>query len=315
MKRMLWIIGLSLGLLVVLTYVLNETPFLYGEPTAYTPAPLSALMSPEAAPISQLEPKKDALIIFLHSYASSPHDFKRMADHFSPTFNVVAPLYPGCGTTEKEFQKSYFSQWYASARDAYLQNRKNYARVYLVGFSMGGAMALKLGEEFAQSAPPNGIVTISSPVFLNNACERVWLDWRLYFSRFFSWLVPVVPGPPEETLDGADRLGYSGKDFLAQVHSLKMGLKPVARDLALIQCPVLHMQSRGDKTAPFDNLFYIARHVSSPLVKVRVFDLRAWEHSRHLLPLYHSSRDQVITEVDQFLSQCEAAAQPAPAAQ
>jgi pimeloyl-ACP methyl ester carboxylesterase len=93
---------------------------------------------------------------------------------------------------------------------------------------------------------------------------------------------------------------------------LKLGLKSISRNLARIHCPTLHLHSRGDKTAPFAHLFYISRRVASPFVKARVFDLSAWKHSRHLLPLYHTTRDQVIEEINQCLAQCEAAAQDTP---
>jgi carboxylesterase len=313
MKKKSILILLVFGFIIFISYLLNETTVLYHEPSAYQISAQDILMSPLAAPISNQTPKRDTLILFLHSYASSPHDFARAAEHFSNQYNVLVPRYPGHGTTEQEFQKTYFSQWYALARDTYLQQRPNYAHVYLCGFSMGGAIALKLGEEFSETNSPDGIITIASPVFLNHLSTGVLYDWRLYFTRIFSWVMPIVPyTAPGTDLDGADRIGYDGKDFLAQVHSLKMGLKPVAENLGKIKCPVLCMQSRGDETAPFDNLFYIARHVSSQFVRVRVFDLRAWRHSRHLLPLYASTRDQVIEEIENYMkSVTSSASEPA----
>lgn len=305
MKKSYWITGIFLlGILWFLVYLCNETDFCYNEPTKYVLSNETQWFSPEVAPVFNTCPKTDAVFIFFHGYKGSPHNLKKIANHFSNKYNVVLPLYPGHGTTEEDFQQTYFSQWRAYARDVYLEYRKKYATVYICGMSMGGMIALSLGEEFNAEYSPDGIIAISAPVFMNNLLGQGLLyDWRLYFTRFMSWIITEIKETKAEAdKDGALWVGYEGGNFIRQVHSLKLAMLRVNNKLSSLKAPLLLMHSKGDKTSPFQNLFYIANQVSSDLIRIRIFDLRKWEHDRHLLTLYHSTRDQVISEIEGFIN-------------
>ncbi len=293
----------SIAILWLVIFLINETDFLYHEPEGYTLSKEAQWFSPDVAPLFITNPKHDQLILFIHGYQSTPHDLRAIALHFSKSYDVALPLLPGHGTSEADFQKTFFAQWYGYASDLYHYYRKQYKKVYLCGFSMGGTIALTLAENNQGGMAPDGLVILSAPVFLNHLWgSGILYDWRLYFSRMASWFLEKVSHPiPSSDGDGAHEIGYEGTNYLKQVHSLKLAMNRARRHLDKIKAPMLLMQAMGDHTVPFANMAYIARHVSSKVVWTKAFDLSAWSHRKHLIPLYDTTQPQIIKEMDLFL--------------
>lgn len=304
-KWMIWF-G-SFIILWFIIYLLNETPFLYQESSQYDRTDLSKVSMKEALPVFPKKIKRDTLIIFFHGYKGTPYNVKSVALSLRNKYDIAIGLFPGHGTSDADFQKTCFSQWYEYAKDIYTKYRSSYKHVYICGLSMGGTITLKIAEEYSydNKMSPDGIITISSPAFLNNFIEKqVLYDWRLYFSRFLAWLIHSIPEHIKDVdQDGAKWLGYEGFNFPKQVHSFKMGMYDVRKNLKKIRIPLLSMQSKGDKTVPFENLDYIISHVSSSFIRKREFDLRKWSHKRHILTMYNTSKDIVRDEIVKFIQE------------
>jgi carboxylesterase len=231
-----------------------------------------------------------------------------MAEYFSREYNVIVPVHPGHGISRKEFKKTFFPQWYQHARDIYLKERRKYKKVYLCGHSMGGLIALRIVQDFANSTDlaPDGAITISAPVFLNRLIGGGLIqDLRLYFIRYTSWMVGELKTTPNSAdPDGApvcEPADYINYNFPPQIYSLKMGMYNARQHLSDIRIPMLLMHAREDKTVPFENLFYIADRISSRTIWVRTFDLTGWDHNRHSLQLYQSTREDVTRLMKDFL--------------
>ena len=228
MKKVIIIVS-TIAVLWGVTYLFNETPFLYNTPSAYADAANVELESPEYGPINIENPKSSRAIIFLAGNKGTPAQFLYMAAVFKKDFNIIAPLYPGCGTSPEKYMKTFYTQWYAKARDTYLEARKKFKQVYICGFSLGGTIALKLAEEYSADPQlkPDAVVSISTIVFLNDLYGQGLLyDWRLYFVRFLSWFMPAMKKPYSSDLNAAPSpADYDAAEFLKQVYSLKMGMR------------------------------------------------------------------------------------------
>lgn len=308
MKKALLVLLCFIALLCGATALFNETPFMYKTPLSYVDARADELARPEYGPINIENRKSDSAIIFLAGFKGTPAQFLYFADTFKKEYNVICPLYPGSGTTPEKYMRTYYTQWYAKARDTYLEARKKFRHVYLCGFSMGGTIALKLAEEFGPDAQlkPDKVISISGLVFLNNLIEEQYIyDWRLYLVRFLSWYTPYIKkgrNPDNDVAPGP--ASYDEADYLKQVYSFKMGMLEAKEGLSGITAPLLLMQAKGDTISPYLNLYYIAQHVSSNIVKARAFDLSGAEYTkrtRHFLPHYPGTRDAVIEEIKSFL--------------
>lgn len=309
MIALLVVLWIFIGLLIVgfLIFVINETDFLYFEPSEYPELDLSNLVHKDASPIYHLKGNENA-IMFVHGFTGNPSEWRYYSEKaIEEGFDVITPKQPGAGTSKEDFKNSYFSQWYSFIRDEYKKYRQNYKRFFVVGLSMGGALTLKLTEEFAydDKFSPTAITTIAAPVFLNSLIENgVLYNPIMYFSRMGSWFTDEMPPRwPAINEDGAGQSHNYRGTFPKQVHSLKMGIKPVKANLRKITVPVFLAHSKGDSVVPYQNMFYIAQNVSSKKVKLKSYDIREFKHAQHSLPVYHSTRDDLYDEVMYFIRQ------------
>ncbi len=305
--------------LFLANYVINETDFLYSEPQEYPQDyPIdqqelkekliheNRLIHEDASPIIYCE-GNDTAILFIHGFTGNASFFKYYSEKAKEDgYDVITTLLPGFGTSTDDYKKLYFSQWYNYAKDVYKYYRKNYKNFFVVGLSMGGSITLKLAEEFSEDAeyPISGVVAISTPVFLNALIEHGAVShWMMWVARTFSFFTDEIK--TENKIineDGADRKITYSNAFPKQIHSFKMGLKPIKSDLKKITCPILLSQSQGDEKVPYQNLHYIEKNVGSKEVKVKEYDLRKYHHEKHDLCLYDSTRDDLYNEIILFIN-------------
>jgi carboxylesterase len=290
-----------------LLWLFNSTTFLHRENPDYGNSP-SSVMDERVKPIFSVHGNRRA-VLYIHGFPSTPATYEYVA-HLSEQngYDVFAPLLPGCGTTPKDLTSKNFTQWYAFVRNLYLCNRKNYNYFYLAGSSMGGALSLKLAEEFSGTElAPSAIFIASTPVFLNSIRNLAMRNPLLYLIRMVGWFFDYIPAKEKakELEDGEERwIGYRGL-FPRQIYSLMIALRLIRKNLPKITVPVYAVHSIGDRTASFKNLQFIINHVSSDVKKRKVYDLRRFNHSRHTLFLYDSTRDDIWSELSSFFREVE----------
>ncbi len=300
----------TIGILLIII-ILNGTSFLYHENPRYTPPDESRLMSSETGSFT-MQTKSDKVILFVHGFPSTPAVYRWPAEIVSHAgWDVSAPLLPGFGTTWEDLLDTNFSQWYAYLKDVYLELRKKYRVLAVVGTSMGGALTLKLAEEFSPSptAAPDAIVTIAAPVFINSVVRYGILKNPLYYMvRTIGWFIKSfnpanVAEGSENNIDGRGRWrGYSG-NYPRQTYSLKLGLKRINRDLCKITVPCLLIQDKKDRTVPSENIYHISRRVQSTFLEMKLTNIGAVNHEHHSLLIYDSTRQAVIDRILQFLNE------------
>lgn len=99
-------------------------------------------------PTSPVEPSGD--ILLLHGSPGSSRDFSTLGPALGNQFRVIAPDLPGFGNSEKEV-----ADYSIRAHAAYsleLLDRLGLDKVHLVGFSMGGGVALEMIRQAPQRA-------------------------------------------------------------------------------------------------------------------------------------------------------------------
>lgn len=88
-------------------------------------------------------------VLCLHGYAGYPGELVLPGvGLYEAGFDVYAVRYPGNGTSGVDFAASRLEDWLGTAYDACKDLRNRYEELYLVGHSMGGAMAVALAAAF-----------------------------------------------------------------------------------------------------------------------------------------------------------------------
>lgn len=230
----------------------------------------------------------DAGVLLMHGFSGSCSEIRALGRTLNEAgYGVFAPALAGHGTSSGDLLNVRPEDFFASADAAYRKVRQQYARVYVVGLSLGGTLGLHLATRY----PIEGIVTISTPVFM---------------SPLVTWSVPVakrlMPGRNVISNYSAWRgevVGYRTTP-MSSIGVFMEVLAAVKGELSDVKVPLLVLHSTGDQTVPVANAPYIASRVASADKAVRVYP-----GGRHLLTL-PPYLDLVQRDVIRFLHSREA---------
>lgn len=223
--------------------------------------------------------------LLLHGFSGSPAEVRPLGEYLAGQgVTVRAPLLPGHGTTPEELRETGWPEWVRAAEAELAVLQARYARVHLVGFSMGGLIALYLTAHHGASS----VTTLAAPVRL--------ADWRQVLVPLARYLIPYYPARisnPEiaAQVESYDRFPVDG------IHSLLRLAKQVRKDLPRITAPVLALQGERDRWIDPESADYILEQVRSPVRAKRVLEGR-----HHFLTL-EQGRDEVFRAVHAWLRQ------------
>lgn len=192
--------------------------------------------------------------LLLHGFTGTTSSMKPMGEYLADKgVTVLAPRLPGHGTDVKDMGRWSVSDWTGVVTAAFEELENLCDKIFVAGLSMGGTLALYLGEKFPDRI--SGLVPICAPVFLKNPALRL--------VPFLKHLAKTLPGPggdiknPDVTEVAYDRLSVP-----ALGEMLKL-LRAVERDLGKITEPVRIIQARDDHVVPPENGPYIFDRVTS----------------------------------------------------
>lgn len=266
----------------------------------------STLFSEKAKSILLLQDSERAILL-IHGFPSTPSLYSYSAQRFYEAgWDVHAPLIPTFGSDPKEFEKTNFTQWFEYICSYYEQMRETYPTVHVLGTSMGGLLALKLGEKYCSTEKaPEKMVTIAAPVVYNSIRDGVFTDVRFYLMRTVALFVPsigakTVDGNPKSDDGNEEWVGYGGQ-FVRAGLSLVHAMQDVRKNLGKISCPLFSIHDVNDKTVPFGNLGIIQRENGSRSFKSLETHMGEFKHNRHALLLYHSIQEELTDTIIEFL--------------
>lgn len=274
-----------------------------------TPGP-DRLLHPDAAPVALHKGHRD-LLFCVHGFPATPADFRPFLPEADVLgYDLAAPLLPGCGTSPRDLAGQDYDAFLHFVRFEYLRLRPRYERVFLVGQSLGGTLALALAEEYCAvpALAPAALAAVGAPVVLNSLVRHGMVRHPLiYAARFLGLFTAAlgarVPDPDREGEDGDERwLGYVGI-YPRIVHSFQIRLPEVERKLRRVTCPVLICHARGDRMTDYRNAAIIAGGIGSDRIETYTANMDRFRHIRHSLLLYDSQRDRVRERILRFFGE------------
>ncbi len=200
--------------------------------------------------------------LLVHGFLSSRQDFADLGERLAERGVTVRMMrLPGHGTTTVDFAYLPPGALYKAVHAEYQNLRRDFDRVHVVGFSMGGSLSTLL----ASREPVDRLVLVA-PYF---GVTYRWYyvlppaAWNSLFGRFVPFLIR-----PESFVKVNDK-EQVGKFFFYQTlptagvrQLMELGKEARRKEtLEKVKCPVLVVQSEGDEaSAPkatrkaFDNL-------------------------------------------------------------
>jgi carboxylesterase len=227
--------------------------------------------------------------LLIHGLTGTPAEMRYLGErlHRDTGFAVSGVMLAGHGTEASEFRNKGWADWYRSAEQGLLELAETRSPVFVVGFSMGGAIAMALALRHGGTV--RALALLATPLFAHRHKAR--LAAMLYaVPGFRAWLCRRAEDSPWEGATLRKNLDPAQTSFA----QLKWILR---RKGACIAQPLLILQSRQDPSVPWENALAL-NNLASSRRKRRVLLTR----SHHVLPM-DVERDLVADEIrDFFLS-------------
>ncbi len=192
-------------------------------------------------------------VLFVHGFVGGSNNFEQMPDLLAQRgWRVRVMRLPGHGTSPRDFARQAPGDLIAAVRKEADALKQRYAKLVLVGHSMGGALSTIVASE----VQPSGLV-LAAPYF---GITHHWY-YGLPLETWTQLLAPVVP----YVYKGQFFIQVNRKEAKPQIFSytwmpskglltlLAVGRR--AREpelLAKIHCPVLWLHSKTDSAASPD---------------------------------------------------------------
>ena len=238
-------------------------------------------------------------VLCLHGFSGTPFEIRPLAEALGELgYAVEAPLLAGHGGSLEDLARSRWPEWLLSAEAALdrLVERTGGRPAAVIGFSMGGLLALKL----ARLRPANvlALAILSAPLRLRPFQVRT-VRFIMGLPRLFRvgplGRVPKLAGSDVSDPEMRRRNPCQTALPLSATESVFDLMDLVRPELPQIRVPAFVAHGRDDRTVPIDDSFEVAGSLGSDIVET------LWlEHSRHLVAL-DVERSMLIDAVARFL--------------
>jgi carboxylesterase len=241
----------------------------------------------------ELEGEVDAAVLCIHGFTSTPFEVRSLGEALQRRgLHAVGIALPGHCTSVDELDRTTWRDWAAAVEAKHAELCARFARVALMGQSLGGLLSLYTASRSPKVA---AVVSLAAPLWLEGMGRRL-VEW----TRPGRWLhgrlkrVPKLGG--SDIADPAVKATYPGYSSIpmAALGSLCDFMQVVEEALPKVATPTFILHARQDHTAPVASARRIAERVKGA-------QLRLLEKSFHILSL-DVERAIVEEEVGTFLT-------------
>jgi carboxylesterase len=200
-------------------------------------------------------PGNETGCLLIHGFTGTPKEMRWMGEYLNQQgFSVMAIRLAAHATKQDDLQRVTWQDWAASVEDGWYMLQNIARRIYVIGLSMGGVLALNHTSNF----PVAGAIAMSTPYDLPR-------DPRVRFLKLLRRVLPSVPkGPPDwhnpqASLDHVDYPEYPTKGII-QMNNLLVNMRA---GLPKIEVPVLLVHSKVDSGVAPENMTRIYSDLGS----------------------------------------------------
>ena len=245
-------------------------------------------------------------ILLIHGWLGLPGELRPLGVYLAGQgYTVAGLLLAGHGGHPEDLHLMPWQAWYASVEAAYHQLAARCEQVIVIGYSLGGLLALLL----ATQQPVSGVITMAGALVLAGG----WQLRALALGRFvLPWLYPMRKAnfaDPQLRAELSSKMGQVDFDDPVVVHQLRATIRistrsiyevvrlaqHVRRRLHMVTVPTLIMQGRLDTTVQPVSAEHLYRLIAANDKQIAWF-----EQSGHLLP-NDREREQVWQRIAQWL--------------
>lgn len=232
-------------------------------------------------------PGSDIGCLLIHGFGGTPLEMLPFGEYLAAKgITVLGLRLDGHGTRPSDLKGKTYPQWVDSAVSGLEKLRNECSKVYLIGFSMGGAISLHL----AANHRVDGVVTVCAPVYL---------DLKLYLARPLRYLLHFKKEVDHNIKDPQARKNHYAYTKVppGTVIQLFKLMRLVRSELSGISVPVLIFHSRGDCIVHPGNGSFIFKNLTNAKNKNLIW----LDNSGHMAVIDYD-KDLVMSETYRFIT-------------
>jgi carboxylesterase len=196
--------------------------------------------------------------LLLHGFTGTPRDLEALGARLHEAgLSVRIPRLPGHGTNGRDFLQTGWRDWLRSAADAYMDLRAQCDQVHVVGFSMGGLLAVLLAARF----PVERLVLMAPALQARNPFLPLTPLLSLFLRR-----VPAAVTATQEILDPdyeVQAREYWRWRFVPQAASLFRLQRMGRRALPLVKADTLTVVGDQDQSVPLSVIALVKKRAAA----------------------------------------------------
>lgn len=245
--------------------------------------------------------------LLIHGFAGIPSEMRGLGDYLAAQgYTVLGVRLAGHGGSPEDLQATRWQDWLASAEAGLTELRQHCDRIVVIGFSMGGALALLLAHNHTFAR----LVLLATPLQIKG-------DWRLNFLwavRYaIPWYYPLEKAdfnkpfvqqrvrefaPDADLSDPAvqENIRRSVKISVRAVLELQRLLRRARAVVPQVTIPTLVMHGRNDDTSPLASAEELVRRLGSQEKR-----LIWWEQTGHHM-MVGPHREAIFAQVAAFVA-------------
>lgn len=227
--------------------------------------------------------------LLIHGFTGAPTEMRPLGKYLARQgYSVLGVRLFGHGTTIADLKRARWRDWVHSVQDGWHLLNKQVEKIYLIGLSMGGVLALHQ----AAHLPAAGVVSMSAPY-------RLGPDPRLPFLPLLAPFFPYISKGDSDWHDrDADQEHFSYQKYPTRaIQELNQLIKKMRSTLPSVTHPVLLLHSQADKTVPPIHVEWIHSDLgTAPDQKKKILV----ENSGHVLTR-DAEKDTVFQAIGDFL--------------
>ena len=184
-------------------------------------------------------------VVVVHGFLASPAELRSLGTAlYQRGFPVLGVRLSGHGTSPWDLRERTWQDWLATIERGYEIMSGLSQRVCLLGFSLGGSLALR----FAAEAPARlaGVAAVSAPVKLRNK-NLVFVPMIHGANRLAEW-TSSLEGVMPFRLNESERPDINYRHIpIRALYELRRAIDELNRNLVKVTCPAAILQGTGDQ--------------------------------------------------------------------
>ena len=253
---------------------------------------------PTAEPFFFLGDRSKPACLLIHGFTGTPKEMRWLGDYlFQHGYTCLGARLTGHATQPEDMIRSNWTDWTASVEDAFFTLLGMTDNIYLIGLSMGGALALLMSTRLKVK----GVIAMSTPYKLRDDARLRYIEW---LSRFIPYLPKSKEPPGTGWYDQAawrEQVSYP-QNPVRSIGELNKLLSEMRAALPQVKVPVLLIHSKDDKYVLFKNMEMIDAALVNASEKTKL----NITGSGHVVTR-DAARQQVFESALQFIQRGEAA--------